>query len=586
MAKPSFELGIVMAGAISAGAYSAGVMDFLIEALEAYYEAKDTPGWDGPKHDVRVPILAGASAGGMTAAIAALHAFHGMEHVWPDRPSPDKPANRLYSSWVTDISIEALLETSDLDNGKDKLGVKSALCCDVLDRIVRDAFVLKNAVRTPKWVGRDDDASLKVMVTLTNLRGVSYSFSIFGAGADDRYGMLNHGDYLAFRVGMGPSPEAGTYALDIRKTQGPEWDLFRTAALATGAFPIGLTALRISREPIDYEGAERVGYEDLTQGFRSIPPDDGIRKISPYSFVSVDGGVIDNEPLELARRYLSGVGKHNDRNARTASKAIVLVAPFPNLRRIPTDDAGDGVIHLLSELINTLREQARFKPDELAIAENDKIFSRFMISPMRTEKGNDLAVKYPIASGALGGFGGFLDHSFRRHDYLLGRRNAQAFLRWYLALPETNELFNEFQGNRGKWYVHDAGAATGSVEAGADATYPLRKFANVVGGPNDTLGLPIIPLVDRLMKPIKIGPGDLPNRDAISRDALARSIRTRVSKVVSTLVDVDLLSETEQMWTGSLLRLGARNFGTEVFSKKATAIIEQALNDVKGAFAP
>jgi hypothetical protein len=42
-----FELGIVMAGAISAGAYSAGAMDFLMEALDAYEEAKKLDGWNG-----------------------------------------------------------------------------------------------------------------------------------------------------------------------------------------------------------------------------------------------------------------------------------------------------------------------------------------------------------------------------------------------------------------------------------------------------------------------------------------------------------------------------------------------------------
>jgi len=36
MEPKTFEVGIVMAGAISAGAYTAGVMDFVIEALNAY----------------------------------------------------------------------------------------------------------------------------------------------------------------------------------------------------------------------------------------------------------------------------------------------------------------------------------------------------------------------------------------------------------------------------------------------------------------------------------------------------------------------------------------------------------------------
>ena len=52
-APPTFEIGFVLAGAISAGCYSAGVMDFIIEALDDYYAEKDKPGWNGPKHDVQ-----------------------------------------------------------------------------------------------------------------------------------------------------------------------------------------------------------------------------------------------------------------------------------------------------------------------------------------------------------------------------------------------------------------------------------------------------------------------------------------------------------------------------------------------------
>ena len=35
-ARNTFELGLVMAGAASAGAYTAGVIDFLFEALQAW----------------------------------------------------------------------------------------------------------------------------------------------------------------------------------------------------------------------------------------------------------------------------------------------------------------------------------------------------------------------------------------------------------------------------------------------------------------------------------------------------------------------------------------------------------------------
>ena len=142
----AFEIGFVLAGAVSAGAYSAGVMDFVYEALDAYDAAKRDPAWTGPRHDVYIPVMAGASAGGMTAAIAALHAFHDLKHVWPTRPVPPKTANRFYSSWVEDIDIAPLLDLDDLPQGGAQR-VTSLLCSSILDRILKDAFDLQGGPR-------------------------------------------------------------------------------------------------------------------------------------------------------------------------------------------------------------------------------------------------------------------------------------------------------------------------------------------------------------------------------------------------------------------------------------------------------
>jgi hypothetical protein len=117
----------------------------------------------------KVPVLTGASAGGMTSAITALHAFHGLAHVQPGEKPPVSSANRLYSSWVKDVSIQGLLATTDLDNGRDSNGVQAALCCDILDKIVVDAFNLTPGPPVPRsWIGRGDERRLKVMVMRRN----------------------------------------------------------------------------------------------------------------------------------------------------------------------------------------------------------------------------------------------------------------------------------------------------------------------------------------------------------------------------------------------------------------------------------
>jgi predicted acylesterase/phospholipase RssA len=114
-----FEIGLVMAGAISAGAFTAGVVDFLLQALDEWEKAKaharahpdDPSSRDCPMHEVRIKVLAGASAGGMTAMLAA--GMLGMkyqsvtEQTSPDSASPPiVPINNsFYRSWVNTIDI-------------------------------------------------------------------------------------------------------------------------------------------------------------------------------------------------------------------------------------------------------------------------------------------------------------------------------------------------------------------------------------------------------------------------------------------------------------------------------------------------
>lgn len=584
----TFELGLVMAGAISAGAYTAGVVDFLFEALDAYHEAKGRPGWTGPTHDVRLPVMAGASAGGMTASIGALYAFHDLTHVWPGQPLPSPRENRLYSSWVRDISLDALLETSDLEGGRDAAGVKSALCCDVLERIVEAAFDLTPGVRPRSWIGRGKGALLRVMVTLTNLRGVPYSFPLFGAQSAETYGMLNHGDYYDYAVGVAPEPFDTACALDIRDTTLADWDFFRSTALATGAFPIGLAPRKVQRPTAGYyRDAGTVGYDDPSGGaFVTIEPDRSFGAERPYDFISVDGGVIDNAPLELARRFLADGALHNDPNGANASKAVLLVAPFPNFAEAPPSDVDDGLVHVLTKLAGALIDQARFKPDELDKAANDTVFSRFMISPTREGNGRPEATAFPIASGVLGGFGGFLHESFRHHDYLLGRRNAQAFLRWNFALPESNPLFAGLAIDGDRWHVRNADGQSRSIVAGADRDLPKKKFAAAVNGAKSEAGFPIIPLVDRLCAPIELSAEDMPRPRDVDIDALREKIRLRATKVIATLVDVDFKQETAAM--NPLMKfavaLGAKKFGTQVVTEKAAATIAAALEQVVKAF--
>jgi hypothetical protein len=91
-------------------------------------------------------------------------------------------------------------------------------------------------------------------------------------------------------------------------------------------------------------------------------------------------------------------------------------------------------VALATALVPALIDQARFKPDQLALALDETHASRYLIGPRRDGK------RYTIASGLLGVFGGFVSRSFRDFDFQLGRRNCQQFLRTSFAVGAGNKI--------------------------------------------------------------------------------------------------------------------------------------------------
>src|SRR6476660_9957268 len=131
MPQPPYELGLVMAGAISGGAYTAGVVDFLLEALDAWENAKNSHE-AVPAHAVKIRVMTGASAGAMTTALTSLACFSDVTPVKDVKNPPDRKRNRLYDSWVRQVDISHLLENRDLDNSG---GVRSLLDATTLREI-------------------------------------------------------------------------------------------------------------------------------------------------------------------------------------------------------------------------------------------------------------------------------------------------------------------------------------------------------------------------------------------------------------------------------------------------------------------
>ena len=464
-----FEIGLVMAGAISAGAYTAGVMDFMVQALDAWQDAKDA-NEQVPPHEAKIKVMTGASAGGMTAAIT-VGAFATRCPPVTDPAGADNASNKLFDSWVNRIDIAALLGKQDLAD--EKAPVKSVLDSTILRTIADQALDVAPAGRRRAYL----DEVLHVITTVSNLRGVPYNIPLEGEikGAQDLY---LHADHVHFVISdRGEQAVPGALTLDWQKSDArakPAWEMLKVAALATGAFPVGLAPRTLGYDfpspkddvyglrawPIPTGGAKDANGDCRCVDYRSIPPNWPSAPNPPprYDFLCVDGGLMNNEPLELARQILAGAGCYNPRGPNSAQRAVILIDPFPGgASAVEAYKVEDDLLSVVKEMFNALKNQARFKPEELELAQDPLVFSRFLIGPTRTEP-NGRSFEFPIASGVLGGFGGFLSRDFRLHDFVLGRRNCQRFLQRRFVLGENNPLFNGWNAaQKARYAIHRNG---------------------------------------------------------------------------------------------------------------------------------
>lgn len=512
--KPDFEIGLALAGAISAGAYTAGVMDFLFEALQTWEERR---GDETPEHFVALRSLAGASAGAITGALGVVAVSRGLDPQPFDEEmlsrmirSSGRPLGRtrcvlpsLYDAWVVRPQMGAsdgrtdLLGPDDLHgSANDPPGIRSLLNAVLLDEI-RDAALRpqpqfglmasapdyrgRSASPTPDLTtrevppattsvatggkpssgrppGRNPEAApprylsatMHVYMTVSNLRGIPFEIAFGNA----RYGMLTHGDRIHYAVrGVGSANwpkepwlakdrsidiDAATLPKSLDDPISNEWHAYGEAALASAAFPGGLAPRLLTTPTEQYERRQYplpVEPDQITANFPT-----SVTSLPTFSFLNVDGGVINNTPFDYVQYAVMG-HRPPEGAARgdRADRAILMVAPFPEPPAVLAEGSPPAEIAaVLRALFPALVNQARFRASELIPVIDEDDHSRFMISPRRSRDDRSGPARHPIACGLLGGFGGFLNERFRAHDYQLGRRNCQRFLQSVLGLPEDN----------------------------------------------------------------------------------------------------------------------------------------------------
>ena len=433
-----FEIGLCMAGAVSAGAYTAGVMDYLLEALEEWEKRRGQE--DTPKHKVVIKVIGGASAGGMTGIITASainNPIQPVRRLDPKNIMAKQAFNKFYHTWVDQVQNDMfplLLNTDDIKGSN----IYSLLNSSFLDTIAERGL----QVDKDNWVEKPYiDNNMKFFTTLTNLKGFKYAVTFNGNQTNNEYIIKRHSDYGTFILNKSNNEydDDGWIPVDFRNEVNIE--LAKNSALATGAFPIGLRARKVNRDK-KYVN-QHIWNKDFTEN-------EPITE-NPYEMLFVDGGMINNEPFEKFDKLLNSRTK----DYNTCYSTILMIDPFPS-EDAPFNLEENGLFSVVGKTFSAMMNQMRIKPEVIKDNLSVENISQFQIAPTRKVNGIKKFGKKAIACGFLGGFGGFIHKEFRIHDYFLGRANCEKFLRHYFTIPKDakNEIFEYgYDGVSGKKYL-------------------------------------------------------------------------------------------------------------------------------------
>ncbi len=557
--KP-FRIGLCLAGAVSAGAYTAGVMDYLLEALNEWEKRR---GQDNvPSHKVVIPIMGGASAGGMTALLAASTINNPITRV--DLPPQgqllnEHPENKLYNSWVDLLDQDMfpkMLDVSDIKGGE----VISLLNSEFIDAVAKKMICCDSE----KWCATPPyfETPVKVFTTLSNLEGFCYNVDFNSARQKSKCNMSVHNDYACFEVfdNVTTKPsEKGWIPLNFKTEK--NLTAARDAAMATGAFPLGLKARLLEREA-------KYVYELpwLSKYFNRIPHEGEMVKT-----LNVDGGMINNEPFDKVRELLDDITNSPvplekdtlmqfNSNYNTFENTVLMVDPFPSADRDKFDYKQD-LTNIIGKTLSAMTSQMRAKPVDYRAAMEMVDASQFIITPSREirDKNNSVLEELfgdtAIACGTLAGFGGFLSKEFRIHDYYLGRYNCEIFLRDYFTIPaealQKNPIFQQGYGDVLTKEIYSS-MATGDQRYQIIPIFTPRPLPGTILMPKFSNGTnwPIVTedFIDRFEKPL----------------------RKRVEKIILNVADIS-------GGTSFLLLAGARIVLNKMLARKVLGIIKDSL---------
>ncbi|HEY3997599.1 MAG TPA: patatin-like phospholipase family protein [Candidatus Xenobia bacterium] len=319
---------MILSGAISLGAYEAGVVSQIAYTMDQW-NAQLPPG----RARIMVDVISGASAGAMTGSMLAAHVMNGGD--------PIEFVKANFNTWCsTDLGFQKQVQ---MRVGVD---VHSFFSSSNLDAVGKRNFLPKSADSN-----RIRQNELIFTCALTPLKPIRYSFNALGAdGQTLEMDAVTHKDGVTFSVGR-PGTANQVLELPARSHRGDSgehvssWEELLDFAMASGAFPVAWQPMAISRYAVDYphvESAEGNGFIRMKY---------------------TDGGVLDNMPLDRASEVLENLAGQNPDEDRI----YVLIQPDPvdpaqnqteSAKAPPSRDITSPVSMVVSSLIDAYQGQS------------------------------------------------------------------------------------------------------------------------------------------------------------------------------------------------------------------------------------
>ena len=267
----TFEIGLVLGGTVSAGAYTAGALDLLMQAVDDFYARNGS----NPPHKIKLTLAAGSSGGAVCAAILGETLNRRFTHVsapqWQLNANGAGPAdNPFWDLWVNRFNFVSLMSTSDLNSVIDDGPNNTAL--QHVPALLNGGMIDDAAIALIKYASAGGDTlrpwtaqPFRIATTVCNLRGIPYTIKdIPKYSGYTGAGYVEHDDYAWFAVpnvlraddtgddGGRRRPDEFWVSINPRAGTSVGFDVLANYARASGAMPIGLPARPLSRPAEHY----------------------------------------------------------------------------------------------------------------------------------------------------------------------------------------------------------------------------------------------------------------------------------------------------------------------------------------------